>query len=188
MREFLQVFVPLVHDGEVDHRGAIFECHTTVARVGPPTDVLVAAMGSQMLELAGRLADGTIVSWTGPNTIRDHVIPTITRAAAEHGRPDPRIAAVFSVCVTDDVEGARAAVHEWFEFHGRAPSYQAMLDREGVASASDVALIGDEAEVTKRIQALADIGVTDLVVGEALPGERTRRLLAGLTTASQATT
>jgi alkanesulfonate monooxygenase SsuD/methylene tetrahydromethanopterin reductase-like flavin-dependent oxidoreductase (luciferase family) len=54
-----------------------------------------------------------------------------------------------------------------------------------VASASDVAIVGTEDDVRRRILELADIGVTDLVVGEVLaPGEtdtqRTRRLLAEL--------
>ncbi len=186
MREYLDVLVPMVTTGSVDHEGDLYTCRTTVALAGDtrPT-VLVAALGSQMLDLAGRLAHGTITSWTGPNTLRDHVVPTITHAAADAGNPPPRIASIFQVCVTDDVDRAREQVHQWFEFHGQAPSYNAMLEREGVASASDVAIVGTEDEVRRRILALADIGVTDLVVGEVLaPGEtdtlRTRRLLAEL--------
>jgi F420-dependent oxidoreductase-like protein len=186
MREYLEVLVPLVTSGTVDHDGDRFTCRTTVALAGTerPT-VLVAALGEQMLQLAGRLAHGTITSWTGPNTLRDHVVPTITRAAAAAGNPPPRIASIFQVCVTDDVDRARETVHQWFEFHGKAPSYEAMLEREGVASASDVAIVGTEDDVRRRILELADIGVTDLVVGEVLaPGEtdtqRTRRLLAEL--------
>jgi len=186
MREYLEVLVPLVTTGTVDHDGDRFTCRTTVALAGTerPT-VLVAALGEQMLRLAGRLAHGTITSWTGPNTLRDHVVPTITHAAADAGAPPPRIASIFQVCVTDDVDRARETVHQWFEFHGKAPSYEAMLEREGVASASDVAIVGAEDDVRRRILELADIGVTDLVVGEVLaPGEtdtkRTRRLLAEL--------
>jgi F420-dependent oxidoreductase-like protein len=192
MREYLEVLVPLVTDGSVGVQGEIYECTTKVALIGErrPT-VLVAALGEQMLRIAGRLAHGTITSWTGPNTLRDHIVPTITAAAADAGRPAPRIASIFQVCVTDDVEQARHAVHQWFEFHGKAPSYNAMLEREGVASASDVAIVGDEADVRRRILELAEIGVTDLVVGEVLaPGAgdtmRTRSLLASL--ASSAST
>lgn len=185
MREYLEILVPLVSDGEVDYHGEFYSCTTKFpATVVAPT-VLVAAMGEQMLTLAGRLAGGTVVSWTGPSTIRDHVIPTISKAAADAGRPQPRIAAVFSVCVTDDVERARDAVAEWFEFHGKAPSYEAMIEREGVASPSDIAIVGPEDEVRARIAELAEIGVDDFIAGEvAVPGspdaERTRRLLASL--------
>jgi 5,10-methylenetetrahydromethanopterin reductase len=186
MREYLEILVPLVTTGTVDHAGDLYTCRTTVALAGDgrPT-VLVAALGEKMLELAGRLAHGTITSWTGPNTLRDHVVPTITRAAADAGNPPPRIASIFQVCVTDDVEQAREQVHQWFVFHGKAPSYEAMLEREGVESASDVAIVGTEDDVRRRILELADIGVTDLVVGEVLaPGAtdtlRTRRLLSEL--------
>ena len=186
MREYLEVLMPLVATGAVDHHGEVYDFTATVALASDrrPT-VLVAAMGEQMLSIAGRLAHGTITSWTGPITFRDHVIPTITRAAEAAGNPPPRIAAIFQVCVTDDVDAARESVHQWFLFHGKAPSYEAMLEREGVATAADVAIVGDEADVRRRILELAEIGVTDLVVGEAMaPGAtdtaRTRSLLAEL--------
>jgi F420-dependent oxidoreductase-like protein len=190
MREYLEVLVPMVTSGAVDHEGERFTCRTQVALVPDPgPTVLVAALGAQMLELAGRHAHGTITSWTGPNTLRDHVIPMITRAAADAGKPPPRVASIFQVCVTDDVERAREQVHQWFVFHGKAPSYEAMLEREGVESASDVAIIGTEDDVRRRILELEDLGVTDLVAGEVLaPGEtdtlRTRRLLAELASTS----
>jgi F420-dependent oxidoreductase-like protein len=190
MREYLEVLMPMVTTGTVDHDGALYNCHAQIAIVPDPgPTVLVAAMGAQMLELAGRLAHGTITSWTGPNTLRDHVVPTITRVAADAGNPPPRVASIFQVCVTDDVERARQQVHEWFVFHGKAPSYEAMLEREGVESASDVAIVGTEDDVRRRILELEEIGVTDLVAGEVLaPGEtdtlRTRRLLAELASTS----
>jgi alkanesulfonate monooxygenase SsuD/methylene tetrahydromethanopterin reductase-like flavin-dependent oxidoreductase (luciferase family) len=60
-----------------------------------------------------------------------------------------------------------------------------MIEREGVESAADIAIVGTEDDVRRRILALAEIGVTDLVAGEVLaPGEtdtlRTRSLLAEL--------
>jgi F420-dependent oxidoreductase-like protein len=186
MREYLQVLVPLLTTGAADLDGEIYTCHTTVPLIGERRpSVLVAAMGSQMLQLAGELADGTITSWTGPRTLRDHVVPTIRAAAAAAGRPAPRIASVFQVCVTDDAARAREAVHQWFLFHGKAPSYEAMLEREGASTAADVAIIGDEASVRARLEELAEIGVTDLAAGEVtVPGDddplRTRRLLASL--------
>lgn len=190
MREYLEVLVPLLTTGSADVDGEIYSCHTTVPLVGERRPaVLVAAMGEQMLRLAGRHAAGTITSWTGPRTLREHVVPTIRAAAADAGRPAPRIAAVFQVCVTDDVDRAREAVHQWFLFHGKAPSYEAMLEREGVTTAADVAIIGDAAEVQRRIEELAALGVTDLAAGEVLvPGDddplRTRRLLAELAAAA----
>jgi alkanesulfonate monooxygenase SsuD/methylene tetrahydromethanopterin reductase-like flavin-dependent oxidoreductase (luciferase family) len=119
-----------------------------------------------MLELAGAFTDGTILSWVGPRTIDEHIRPKLSAAAANAGRPDPRIIALFSVCVTDDEVGARAAVDRWFADHGEVPSYTGMLEREGVSGPADVAFIGDEASLDERIRELAAVGVTDFVAGE----------------------
>ena len=57
----------------------------TQARLHAACFVLLAALGTQMLRLAGQLADGTILWMTGPATVADHVVPTITEAAAAAG-------------------------------------------------------------------------------------------------------
>jgi F420-dependent oxidoreductase-like protein len=187
MRGFLAVFEPLVKTGTVDVTGEVFSCHTDVPVVArPPVDVLVAAMGTRMLELAGARADGTIVSWTGPRTLRDHIVPTIRAAADAADRPSPRVAAIVLLAVTDDPVPALEQVDAWYRFHGDAPSYRAMVEREGVASPSEIAIIGDEATVRARIDDLAEIGVTDLIFGEAtVPGSddavRTLAFLRDLT-------
>ncbi len=53
-----------------------------------------------------------------------------------------------------------------FAVYGQLPSYRAMLDREGVEGPADIAIVGTAAEVTERIGALADIGVTDFAAVE----------------------
>ena len=53
-----------------------------------------------------------------------------------------------------------------FEVYGQLPSYRAMLDREGAAGAADIAIVGSADEVTDRIGALADLGVTDFAAVE----------------------
>ncbi|MEC8486063.1 MAG: LLM class flavin-dependent oxidoreductase, partial [Actinomycetota bacterium] len=122
--------------------------------------VLVAALGPQMLRLAGRLADGTITWMTGPETIRTLTAPTISEAAEEAGRPAPQVAMGLPVCVTSDVDAARERADRDYAIYGQLPSYRAMLDREGAATPADVAIIGDAGEVADRIRALADCGVT----------------------------
>ena len=133
-----------------------------------------------MLRLAGELAEGTVLWMTGPATVRDHVVPTITAAAQAAGRPSPRVVCVLPICVTSDPDAARAGADKVFAMYGRLPSYRAMLDREGAAGPGDVALVGDESAVAAQLAALADAGVTDFVAGEYGRGEdavRTRELL-----------
>jgi alkanesulfonate monooxygenase SsuD/methylene tetrahydromethanopterin reductase-like flavin-dependent oxidoreductase (luciferase family) len=38
-----------------------------------------------MLKVAGELADGTITWMTGPRTLAEHIVPSITKAAADAG-------------------------------------------------------------------------------------------------------
>jgi alkanesulfonate monooxygenase SsuD/methylene tetrahydromethanopterin reductase-like flavin-dependent oxidoreductase (luciferase family) len=133
-----------------------------------------------MLKVTGELADGTITWMTGPKTLADHIVPSITKAA---GGREVRVVAALRTCVTDDPEGARDRTGEAIAFYGHLPSYRAMLDREGAAEPKDVSIIGDEEHVATVVRGLADIGVTDFVaVPAGTPEElaRTRTLLTSL--------
>jgi 5,10-methylenetetrahydromethanopterin reductase len=164
LREYLEVLVPLVQGD-----GASFDGHTVGAHVAldvkgaTPFPVLVAALGPKMLALAGRVADGTVTWMTGPATLESHIVPTIRKAAAAAGRPAPRVAVGLPVCVTADVDAARARADRIFEIYGTLPSYRAMLDREGARTPSDIAVVGDEGDVRRQIDHLAAIGTTDFV-------------------------
>ncbi|MDQ1500653.1 MAG: hypothetical protein QOI86_3993 [Actinomycetota bacterium] len=180
--EYVELLRRLLDGRDVDYTGNLYEYHASLARLGDlRPQVLLAAMGPKMLALAGRVADGTIVTWTGPGGIRDHVRPRLDEAAARAGREPLRLAAVVSVAVCDDVEAARAAVDGWFEAHGQAPSYTANFSREGAEHPYEVQAIGDESQVNERLEEFAAAGVTDLIVGEASPNEedalRTRLFL-----------
>jgi 5,10-methylenetetrahydromethanopterin reductase len=164
MREYLSVLMPLLHEGKVAYKGETISTEATVGvepRVAPP--VLVAALGEQMLKLAGTVTDGTVTWMTGPATLSSHTVPIITAAAEAAGRPAPRIATSLPVCVTADIDAARERAARDFQVYGFLPSYRAMLDREGAEGPADVAIVGDEATVEKQVRALADAGVTEFI-------------------------
>jgi 5,10-methylenetetrahydromethanopterin reductase len=156
MREYLEVLIPLLE--------------------GKP-----AAFAGDHYNVAGQLTQGTTTWMTGLKTLGDHVVPTITAAADAAGRPQPRVLAAIPVALTEDVEAAREACNKAFAIYPTLPSYKAMLDREGVASASEIALLGDESTILKGIAQFRDAGVTDFAASifPAGPGtsERTRELL-----------
>ncbi len=161
MSDYLSILTPLLNDRRVSYKGESIIGRGEITP--PPADappVLVAALGPQMLRLAGRLADGTITWMTGPETIRTLTAPTISEAAEEASRPAPQVAMGLPVCVTSDVDAARERADRDYAIYGQLPSYRAMLDREGAATPADVAIIGDAGEVADRIRALADCGVT----------------------------
>ena len=186
MKEYLAILLPLL-----DGQPASFTGTTVRASIGLTTPspgrvpVLIAALGTQMLRLAGTQADGTVLWMTGPATVRDHIVPTITAAAQGAGRPAPRVVCILPVCVTDDPDGARERAARVFAIYGELPSYRAMLDREGAAGPADVAIVGGEDTVAAQIGALADTGVTDFVPLEytrGAEGARTRTFLRTLLT------
>src|SRR4051812_28003786 len=73
MREYLSVLMPLLHEGTVSFAGETYTVNASVGiepRIAPP--VVVAALGEQMLKVAGRMADGTSTWMTGPATLANH--------------------------------------------------------------------------------------------------------------------
>jgi len=185
LREYLSVLMPLSRNEFANFDGEMYKVHAAInAKGSDGFSVVVAALGEQMLRVTAAMADGTLTWCTGPVTLANHIVPTITKAAEEFGRPAPRVIAALPVCVTEDRAGAAARAAETFAGYGGLPSYRAMLDREGVEGPADIAIIGSAAEVQDRIGALAGIGVTDFAAVEfgATPDEisDTREALKGL--------
>jgi len=185
MREYLSILMPLLNGEPVAFEGETLSANGSLGIQGVDAPaVAVAALGPLMLKLAGRMTDGTVTWMTGPATLAEHTVPTISAAAAEAGRPAPRIVVGLPVCVTDDVDGARERAAKMFAMYGFLPSYRAMLDREGAEGPADVAIVGDEATVAAGLQRVADAGATDFSAAEfavdADEKRRTRELLRTL--------
>ena len=163
MKEYLDIVRTLSRDGIVDYKGQIFSANTqfTIAERSH-IPVLLAALGPRMLKIAGETADGTITWMTGVQTLKTHIVPTINRAAEGAGRDNPRIVAAVPVAVTGDRPAAFRQANDYFGRYGQLPSYRAMLDREGVESPAEMALVGDEEEVAEQLRAYADAGTTDM--------------------------
>ena len=103
------------------------------------------------------------------------------------GRPSPRIVAGLPIAVHDDVAEARAAQAAVATAYVDMPNYQRVLELGGAANPGDAAIVGNEAAVTKQLQALLDAGATDIWAAIYPVGDdkrasmrRTRELLMGL--------
>jgi 5,10-methylenetetrahydromethanopterin reductase len=183
MREYLEALQPLLAGDDPQFTGEILTARGAVDVRADAPQVLVAALGPQMLRVAGCLADGTVTWMTGPRTIADLTVPTIRAAAEEAGRPVPRVVMVLPMCVTDDEADARARAGIEFAAYGMLPSYRAMLDREGIERPADLAFIGPPDAVAARIHEAVAAGATTVVASEfGTPDERaaTRELLKSL--------
>ncbi|MDP6977227.1 MAG: LLM class F420-dependent oxidoreductase [Myxococcota bacterium] len=183
MREYLSILMPLVDAGSVDFEGETLTGHgaITMPAETKPCDVLVAALGSQMLRLAGHRTEGTVLWMVGEKTIASHIAPRIHDAAAKAGRPEPRIVASLPICVTEDEANIRNRADRAFAMYGQLPSYRAMLDREGAETPTDAGIFGNEAYVRDRLNAIAEAGATEFSAVEFCrtddERENTRELL-----------
>ncbi|GAA5151981.1 TIGR03564 family F420-dependent LLM class oxidoreductase [Pseudonocardia eucalypti] len=179
LREFLTVLDPLLRTGEVDFAGQTLTARTAWSGHLPgaqPPPVLVAAMGPKALRVTGELADGTLPYLAGPKTLAEHVVPTITEAASAAGRPAARVATLVATVVTDRAEEIRARAVQEMAFYETIPSYRAMLDREGVARAGELAAIGSAEQVAEQLRAYRDAGATELVLSQTTLGNTEEQL------------
>ena len=166
LNECLDGLLPLLSGEAADATGELVTTRGALMISGAPRpDVYIAALGPQLLKIAGKRTAGTCTWMTGPKTLAGHVTPTLRQAAADAGRADRdvRVVASLPISVTDDVDGARKVAAEQFSVYGYLPSYRAMLDREGYAGPEDAAIIGDEATVKDRLEELRAAGVDEYV-------------------------
>jgi F420-dependent oxidoreductase-like protein len=167
LRDHLTVLRSIFDTGAVDFTGAEISAHPGwPVRVagGTPVPVYVAAMGPKALRVTGELANGTLPYLAGPRTIAEFIEPTIAKAAADAGRPKPRIIAAVPALVSDDVDAARNFAAEQLSFYETIPSYQKVIAREGIASAAELAAVGSAESVRRQLQSYLDAGATDVVL------------------------
>jgi probable F420-dependent oxidoreductase len=162
----------------------------------PP--ILVAALRSGMLRLAGREADGAIVNWLSPDDVRT-VAPYVREVD-----PAKEIVARIFVAPTEDADKARAvarfalaaylsvsvyrAFHEWLGRAELQPMWDAWAagDRKGALAAipdsvvDDLVVHGAPERCRERIRSYADNGVTTPVIAllpvDVPPAEAIARL------------
>jgi len=160
--DYLAVLQELLATGRASHRGEVWSFQGEAARpsAGVPK-VMLAALGEQMLKVAGRRTDGTILWCVGPKTLRTHIAPIINDAAAAADRPAPRIVCSIPVWVTDDPGRARDVLGRILADYATLPSYRAMMDIEGVEGLGELSIVGSEAQVREALAEIEAAGATD---------------------------
>jgi F420-dependent oxidoreductase-like protein len=167
LREHLTILGSVFNTAGVDFHGSELSASPTwpvQVAGGTPLPVYVAAMGPKALRVTAELADGTLPYLAGPRTIDEFIVPTITKAAAEAGRPAPRIIAAVPVLLSEDVEGARTIAEQQLSFYETIPSYRNVIAREGLAGVAHLAAIGPEEHVVRELRRYRDAGATDVVI------------------------
>jgi F420-dependent oxidoreductase-like protein len=194
MRDYLEVLdTALGGPGEVDVENERYRVHSPMdVSDYAPNPILLAALGPAMLRLAGERASGTILWLADERAVGEHVVPRITRAAAEAGRPAPRVMAGVPValCAKDEVDDAREWANRALGHSVYCASYQQLLERGNARNEGDLLVAGDETAVVAGLRAFKDAGATDLGVrvlalgrdreARAASHRRTLELLASL--------
>jgi F420-dependent oxidoreductase-like protein len=162
--EYVRILTGLLRGEIVDVDGEDWSAHTASRAVEPahPVPVLVSALGSRLLRVAGEVADGTVLWMAPPRAIETHVVPKITAAASSAGRPAPRIVAGLPVAVHGDEAEARAAATGTSGMYAGMANYQRILEVGGADTPADAAIVGTASEVRAQLQSLLDAGATDI--------------------------
>jgi 5,10-methylenetetrahydromethanopterin reductase len=167
-RDYLEVLhAALGNPGPVDVVNDTFTVHNPLDLPAvAPVPVLVAALGPVMLKIAGEHADGTVLWMADERAIGDHIAPRITKAAADAGRPAPRIVAGIPVCLcaNSEIDAAKERANRILSEAETSPNYQRLLDRGDARNVGDLCAAGDEESILARFKQFADAGVTDLSV------------------------
>jgi F420-dependent oxidoreductase-like protein len=168
VRDYLDVLnMALAGPGPVDVENDGYRIHNPLDVTDiAPTPIVLAALAPVMLRLAGACASGTILWMADERAIGDHVVPRITKSAADAGRPDPRIIAGVPValCRNEEVDEARARANRVLGHAEFSPNYQRLLEHGDATDVGDILAGGDERAVVQRLEQFRDAGVTDLSV------------------------
>ncbi len=135
MRETIQIIKALLAGGEVNFTGKQFKL--TGASMGAATPkikvpIYIAALGPQMLEMVGELADGVLMNWTAVDYLQE-AIGHIKLGAEKAGR-DPNeidIAGYVRVAVGDDVSVSRDSLRYQVARYASNPFYRNFFAETG---------------------------------------------------------
>jgi F420-dependent oxidoreductase-like protein len=177
VRSYLEVLnTGLAGPGPVDVDNEHFRIHNPLAVTDiSPTPVLLAALAPLMLKIAGEMTDGTVLWMADARNIGEHIAPSITKAAADAGRPAPRIVAGVPVtlCRKGEVDGAREWARRAMSHSDYSPNYERLLEHGDAKDSGDFLVAGDEADVLAALERYRDAGVSDFSV-RLLPYGKTR--------------
>jgi F420-dependent oxidoreductase-like protein len=176
----------------VDVENERFRIHNPLDVTDLPVPVLLAALGPVMLRIAGERAGGTVLWMADERAIADHVVPRITKAAEGAGRTAPRVVAGVAVCLcaSDEVDGAIERANRVLGHAEYSPNYQRLLEQGDASDVGDMAALGTETDIERRLRSYASAGATDfsariLPIGNGreeilASARRTREFLASL--------
>ena len=193
MRETVEIVRRLLRGEIVTHEGQLFNLRDT--RLGftllrPDMPIYMAALGPKMLEMAGEIADGILLTWASPAYLK-RAIEHLHRGAERAGRDpdDLDVACYIRTAVVEDVDQVRPALQRQIARYAGMPFYANFFqqsgfekeiaavksaltrgDRDAAATAitdamqREVAIFGSAEHCRREIEALRSQGVKQTVI------------------------
>ncbi len=192
MRETITLVRGLLDGEQVSQAGQVFNVGNATLGAAAPSQrvpIYVAALGPQMLELTGELADGALLNWTAANYL-EQAIHHLHEGAKKAGR-DPSevdVAGYVRVAVSDEGDGngdgARASLREQIARYASNPFYcnffRGMGFGEEMAAAEEAMQRGDMAATAGAISREMQDQVAVVGTAEECRAEIEKRRSLGL--------
>lgn len=139
MSEYLAVVRALLAGEKVVHESSLYpvDGYRLLLNVPtPPPPLLVGALNPMMLRLAGSSADGALLNWIGSSSV-----PSAVESVLQGSGGEERHNAVFvRVCVTSDLDAARAWARREVMGYVIVPAYRRAFVTQGWGSVCSAAM------------------------------------------------
>lgn len=154
MREYLEVVRIALDQQDFAYDGEFFNYERTQLRLRPTgyVPIYLAAGGSQMARLAGRIADGAFIYLLDDEGVR-RTRDAMTSAALEADRDPERLVlgSLVPTCIDDDEERALLALRAYlFDYYFHLPHYHNVVAKAGFVNEADSLRAAGERGDTKR--------------------------------------
>jgi len=193
MREAVEIIRRVAAGERVTFEGTFYRVKNFRMTAPPPAEpvrIVLAALGPEMLELAGEIADGVVLNWIPPETVPES-IKHLETGAKKAGRTLAgfEIASFIRTCVTDDAAAARETLARDITGYAIVDAYASFFKTSGFGHEVDalnaawkagdragavkqvsprvldgLGVVGDEAFCRERIAEFARAGLTQPVI------------------------
>ncbi len=200
LRDLVHIVRGLLRSEEVSYSGKAITVDKASLGNAAPTErlpIYIAALGPRMLQLAGEVADGVLLSWTASHYLEE-AIQLVWDGATAVGRDpaDVEIAGYIRVAVTDDIAAGRASLQQQIARYASSTHYQNFFrstgfeaEMEGAPTSrnhasdpdlaaaisesmqSEVGVVGPAEVCRARIEVLRSKGLTKPIIAPVAVGD-----------------
>jgi alkanesulfonate monooxygenase SsuD/methylene tetrahydromethanopterin reductase-like flavin-dependent oxidoreductase (luciferase family) len=177
LREYITVLRGLLWDGRIDFDGEYYQVHAELSALTPAPQfpLILAALRKNMLRLAGEISDGAMLIWATLSYVRSHALPSMEEGARLAKRSRPPLIVSAPIVVGRDFAAVQKIAYAAWDSYSSYPTYAKMFKEGGYPLTPEgkltdeliheLFLYGDEDTIRKRLYALHEAGVDEVVTG-----------------------